>query len=206
MNTKTKRVKTTRKAPSTTPRTAADIVGGIDLLRFAGKIRGHLDAIDAGPSRKDRGIALIEHLETGNMTSSDYILMAQYVRDMDGMRKDETFAGIATFVEDIAWEDRALNRLSSAIEEKHKEYWAKEGDEWPQKGEYWADGEAPEDVEELRTSFDNRFVQLKVAILRRNDENEMADLLLNDPNAFLERVEKGMSLADERKKQHEKAE
>ncbi len=169
--------------------------GGIDLLRIADKVGLQQFAAEGFRDRKTRAFAELARLDNGDKPSA--ILMAQYIRERGGMDPDEVFAGLDSFIEEIAWEDRELNRLSAAIDAKYKEYWAMEGDEWPKEDEYWADGEAPEDMEKLRTAFDDRFRQLKTSILRHHAENEMADLLLNDPAAYADRVEKGRKIFED---------
>lgn len=168
--------------------------GGMDLLKVAAKVRGQLDIADAGPSKKERALTAIGHLEDKAPTWSDSILMVQFVMETGRGEygEDEGFAAIASFAEEIAWEDQEINRLSKAIDDKHKEAGMTEDETWP-------DGEGPEDVEALRAAWDSRFLQLRVAILRRHDENEMADLLMNDPDAFQDRVEKGQKIFEERK-------
>jgi len=108
------------------------------------------------------------------------------------MKEDEIFAGIAHFVEEIAWNDPEIIRLSKAIDAKHREAGAKEDETWPE-------GEAPEDVEKLRAAWDSRFLHLRVAILRHHGEDGMADLILNDPDAYAGQVKRGEKLIDERK-------
>lgn len=178
-------------------RTAPDQAGGIDLLRIADKVGLQQYAAEGFRDRRTRAIATLARMEddqTPDPLKKDPILLAQYIRERGGMSPEECFAGINSFVEDIAWEDRELNRLSAAIDAKYKEYWAMEGDEWPKEDEYWEDGEAPEDMEVLRIAFDDRFRQLKVSILRHHAENEMADLLENDPKAYADRVANGMKV------------
>lgn len=184
--------------------------GGIELLKTAAALDLKLYAIEGLTNFKQRAIASLHRLEEGGMTydqykPSDWILMLQFIRDGHdavsesfnqglqdrGFGPDEIFAMIDSNVEEIAWQDAGIIRLSKAIDAKHREYGAKDG-------ETWAEGEAPEDVEELRTAFDQRFLQLKLAILRHHDDNGMADLLENDPDAYDDRVESGRAVFKEK--------
>jgi len=192
MKTETKkRTKTVRKSPSKRTPLSAKSAGGTDLLKIAAKIREQLNTADAGPSKTERAMMAIDHEVPGNMTTGPYILIAQSIRDMGRAGEDQFFASVASFVDEIAWEDREIIRLSKAIDLKHKEAGLGEDETWP-------DGEGPEDVEKLRTAWDSRFRQLKIAILRQYGEDQMADLLLNDPDAFQGRVEKGQKLYEEK--------
>ena len=188
--------KLARKAPAgrrDIKRMAVD-AGGMDFLKIAAKVRGQLDIADAGPSKKERALTTAVNLAAGEPTGADSILMVQFIREQGRGKigEDECFAGIAGFAESIAWEDHEINRLSKAIDEKHKEAGLAEDETWP-------DGEGPEDVETLRAAWDSRFLQLRVAILRRHGEDGMADLLMTDPAAFQDRVEKGQKIFDKRK-------
>lgn len=187
-------------APAKRTRTAAGQAGGIDLLRIADKVGLQQYAAEGFRDRQTRAMAMLARMDDGptaDQAMKEPFLMAQFIRERGGMSPEEVFVGIDSFAEEIAWEDRELNRLSAAIDAKYKEYWAKEGDEWPKEGEYWADGEAPEDMEILRTAWDDRLRQLKVSILRHHSENEMADILANDPGAYADRVEKGRKIFED---------
>jgi len=52
------------------------------------------------------------------------------------------------------------------------------------KDEYWPQGEAPDDVETLRAAYTKRSRQIEADVLREFGENEMADALLADEDAF----------------------
>ena len=84
----------------------------------------------------------------------------------------------------MAREDKEIKRLSKAIDAKRTAAGLDEDDEWP-------DDKMPKDVEALYDEWNDRFLQLKVAILRHNEEDKLADLLLNDPDAYQARVTKG---------------
>ena len=177
--------------------------GGMDLLRIADKVGLQQYAAEGFRDRKTRAMAVLARMmetegDKADVPMDEIMLKAQYIRERGGMEPDEIFAGMDCFAEETAWEDRELNRLSAAIDAKYKEYGAK-------KDEHWADGEAPEDMEILRTAFDERFRQLKVAFFRHYSENEMADLLINDPGAYADRVAKGRPMIEDRKAKHEKA-
>ncbi len=173
----------------TAPKPPAD---GKDLLKLAAAVRGQLDIADAGPSKTERGLTALQHQLEGDITYSDAILMAQFIRERGGMGEDEVFAGIASFAEAIAREDGELNRLFQASEAKHKEAGFGEDEEWPEDNR-------PADVQALFDAYWDRFLQLRVAILRRHGEDGMADLLMNDPDAFQDRVDRGQKAFDERK-------
>jgi hypothetical protein len=196
---KTKAKQPARKKPvkrQAIKRTAPAGTGGIDLLRIADKAELQRYAAEGLTNSQARAFRALIHLEEGqktfeNFTPEDHILQAQCIRDMGRMHADAVFAGIACFVEEIAWKDQKLNTLSEAIDAMYKEYGAKDD-------EHWAVGEGPEEFEKLRTAFDSRFLQLRVAILRHHDEADMADLLLNDPEAYQARIDKGQKLLNKK--------
>ncbi len=181
-----------------------------ELIQTADQLGLRLYAIEGLTNFKRRAMETIERVRAAGMsydkmTDSDWILMLQFIRDKTGgdqafgricqrlnIGPNEAFAGINSFVHEIAWQDGTLLQLSAAIDAKHREYGAKED-------ETWAEGEAPDDVEELRAAFDRRYLQLKVAILRHHGENEMAALLEADPDAYEARVEAGKGLFNEKR-------
>lgn len=173
----------------TAPNPSAD---GKDLLKLAAAVRGQLDIADAGPSKIERASMAIQHQMEGDLTDSDAIVLAQYIRDRGIIGEDEVFAGIANFAEAAARKDPELNRLFQASEAKHKEAGFGEDEEWPEDSR-------PADVQALFDAYWDRFLQLRVAILRRHGEDEMADLLMNDPDAFQDRVDRGQKIFEERK-------
>jgi len=204
MTTKSKTIKRTAKPKTAAPaplkrtRAKADQAGGIDLLRIADKVGLQQYAAEGFRDRQTQATELLfkclEEAEGGGVSPADQplgliIKKAQIIRELGRRGPDDTFAGLDAIVEGAAGEDRELNRLSRAIDAKYKEYGAKDDEHWP-------DGEAPEDMEVLRKAFDERQVQLKVSIFRHYGENEMADLLLNDPAAYTERVKRGRAIFD----------
>ena len=202
MTTKGKSIKRAAKpkkaaapAPAKRPRTAAGQPGGIDLLRLADQVGLQQYAAEGFQDRRTLAMrALVQLLEAkdgqkGDESMGMVILKAQYIREMGRLSPDEVFAGLDSFAEEIAWEDRELNRLSAAIDAMYKEYGAKDD-------EHWAVGEGPEEFEKLRTAFDDRFRQLKASILYHYGENEMANLLLNEPDAYAVRIENGLKLTE----------
>ena len=145
---------------------------------------------------RDSAMETIERVRAAGMsydkmTDSDWILMLQFIRDKTGgdqafgricqrlnIGPNEAFAGINSFVHKIAWQDGTLLQLSAAIDAKHREYGAKED-------ETWAEGEAPDDVEELNNKWERRTREIEAEVLREFGEDEMADALLADHDAFL---------------------
>jgi hypothetical protein len=194
MKTETKKTtKTVRKSPSKRTPLSAKTAGGADLLKIAAKIREQLNTADAGPSRTERAMMAIDHEVQGNMTAGDYIIIAQYIRDQGRAGENQFFAAVTSFAEDIALEDAELNRLYNASQAKHKEAGYGDGED-----ETWPADKRPADVQKIFDAWWDRFDQLRIAILRQYGEDQMADLLLNDPDAFQDRVENGQKLFDEK--------
>lgn len=117
--------------------------------------------------------------------------LARSVRDMGTADEDEAFFYMTIALDSLAEEriqtDAELVRLSNAIDAKYKEYGAAEDD-------YWPDGEAPEDMEELRTAYDERSRQIDAAVMREHGEAGMADLYLTDEKEFFRRRVRGALL------------
>jgi len=117
--------------------------------------------------------------------------LTRSVRDMGTTDEDEAFFYMTYTMDQLAEErkeaDAELIRLSKAIDAKYKEYGAAEDD-------YWPDGEAPEDMEELRTAYDERSRQIDAAVMREHGEGGMADLYLNDEKEFFRRRVRGALL------------
>ncbi len=164
--------------------------GGMDLLRIADRVGLQQYAAEGFRDRYDIAVAILAGSD-GPPTNEDMkkhpFIMAQYVRERGGMAPDEIFAAMDSFAEEIALEDRELNRLYKASEAKHDEAGYGEDESWPE-------DQRPADVQRLFDAYWDRMAQLKISILRHHAENEMADLLLNDPAAYAERVEKGKTL------------
>lgn len=176
-------------------RKAPGQAGGIDLLRIADKAGLQRYAAEGLTNSQQRAMASLQRIIEGGMSydkflPSDWILLIQHLQNSGKLSSDEAFAGIDSNVHEIAWVDAEILRLSKAIDDLYKEYGAAEDEHWP-------DGEAPEDMEELRAAFDRRYLQLKVAILRHHGENEMAALLLNDPSAYDDQAEKGRKIFED---------
>lgn len=176
---------TTRKKP-----------GGAALLQTADALALKLYAAEGLTNDRQRKMESLQKMQEGGMTydkfqDEDWILMSQAIRERGAMSPDEVFAGIDNAVENIAWKDAELIRLSNAIDAMYKEYGAKDD-------EHWAVGEGPEEFEKLRTAFDDRFLQLRAAILRHHGEDDMAALLEHDAAAYDARVEAGKAIFKEK--------
>lgn len=201
MTTKGKSIKRAAKpkkaaapAPAKRKRAPAGQPGGMDLLRIADKVGLQQFAAEGFRDRKTRAFAAMTKIEEqkGNLADAPdgQILMIQFIREMKGMSPEEIFYGIDMTAEEAAGEDRELNRLSAAIAIKRKEYGLQDDEDW-------IDGEAPDDTAPLLDAWEIRLRQLKVAILRHYAENEMADLLENDPKAYADRSAIGWKMSEE---------
>lgn len=160
-----------------------------ELIQTADQLGLKLYATEGLTNFRQRAMTSLKRIEAAGMTydglqPEDWILLAQEVREKGGMSSDEIFAGIDNNVDEIVYDDPEIQRLSAAIDAKYKEYGAKDDECWP-------DGEAPEDMEVLRTAFDDRRFQLRIAVLRHHGEDEMAALLESDPDAYEAIVERG---------------
>jgi hypothetical protein len=194
MNKKTAK-KTTKPGRRAIKRETPGQAGGIDLLRIADKVGLQQYAAEGFRDRQTRAMAALTRMmeregDKADVPMDELILRLQFIREMAGMSSEEIFAGIDSLAEETAWEDRELDRLSAAITVKRKKYGLKDDEDW-------IDGEAPEDTAGLLTAWEDRLRQLKVAILRHHSENEMADLLANDPGAYADRVEKGRKIFED---------
>jgi hypothetical protein len=191
---KTKAKKTTKRR--TIKRNTSGQAAGIDLLRIADRTGLQRYAAEGLTNLQRRSWIALQHIEDGQgtyekMTPEDYILLSQTIRERKGMEEDEIFAGIDLQVEEIAMKDAELDRLFQVSEAKHKEAGFGEDEEWPE------DSRPPE-IQKLFDAYWDRFHQLKVAILRHHGEDDMADLLLNDPDAYAEKAERGEKLTMKR--------
>ena len=194
------KAKTIKKEPSGRQAVKKDKTARIrlELLKMADKVDLQRYIAEGLSNRMARAMTTVEHLQDGgyhNLWPEDDILIGQFIRDkgMGLMSEDQIFAYINGAVEEIAKEDAKLSSLFEASEAKHREAGFGPDDEWPEETR-------PADVQELFDAYWDRFLQLKVAILRRNGEDAMADLLLDDPDAYQARVEKGMNEPFDKKK------
>jgi hypothetical protein len=167
-----------------------------ELIQTADRLGLKLYAVEGLTNERQRKMESLQKIQEGGMTfdkfqDEDWILMSQAIRERGAMSPDEIFAGIDNAVDNIAWKDAGLIRLSNAIDAMYKAYGAKDDEHWPV-------GEGPDEFEKLRTAFDQRFFQLQVAILRHHGEDDMADLLEKDMDAYAARVEAGQALAEKR--------
>lgn len=117
--------------------------------------------------------------------------MARFVRDSQRTDEDAAFFFIAFALDNLAEErkekDAELARINAAIQTKEKEAGLAEDECWPA-------GEAPEDVEALRSEFDERCRQIDAEVMREHGEAAMADLFLNDEKEFFRRRVRGAIL------------
>lgn len=133
------------------------------------------------------------------MTDEDMVRLTQEQRADGRLGPDEFFFFAATWLtrigEDRVFKDADLARISADIGKLEKKHGLK-------KGEYWPLGEAPDDVENLRTKWDQLADQIIADVMRAHGEDALADSYLADKDAFFKRLDKcrkkimGVSIAD----------
>lgn len=177
MTTKSKTIKRTAKPKTAAPAAKKLTDESGPLLGIAARIM-RLSA-DAEPNeswrvKAKRSWAGVEDTSVGILRAG------QIMRDAD-IDVDFALFSICMGAEGIAADrektDAGLARISRAIDAANKTHGLKEG-------EYWPRGEAPDDVEELNVAFERRVREIEAAVLREYGENEMADALLADEDAF----------------------
>jgi len=193
MKAKAKQAKPKRQAVKRQAvRTAKPIGSGLELLKMANKVDLQRYAAEGGPlNRKSRIWNSFEKIIGGAGPLED-IFAIRFASDRGMITGDQAFAFIHLAAEKQARADSEFERLSRAIDMKRSAAGLAEDDDWP-------GDEIPKDVEKLYKEFADRFLQLKIAILRHHEEYEMADLLLNDPDAYQARVTKGWKSIKEKK-------
>ena len=180
-----KKVKTKKPVKRQAIKTTKPIRSGLELLKMANRVDLQRYAAEGLSSQQKRAMIAIEHLKDNDKTAwLDEIICIQFARAKGGLSEDQAISLIHVCIEDMAREDKEIKRLSKAIDAKRTAAGLDEDDEWP-------DDKMPKDVEALYDEWNDRFLQLKVAILRHNEEDKLADLLLNDPDAYQARVTKG---------------
>lgn len=183
--------KTKAKAPAKR-QAVKDVGSALELLKMANKVDLQLYAAKGGSlNRKTRALIAIEKI-IGGARPLEEINAIQAARHGGMITDDQAFAFIAIAAQNQALADKEIERLSRAIDAKRAAAGLGEDDDWP-------GDEIPEDVGSLHNEWTGRFLQLKVAILRHHEENEMADLLLHDPDAYQDRLTKGWQSVGEKK-------
>ena len=174
----------------------------LDLLKIVDRMdRRLMVAEGVGGFRQKQAMALAERLEregTYNFNAwspSDKIIFYQFIRDgiigkAEPPPREIAFAIIDDAVEDIAKDDVRLEKLYQESENKHREAGFGPDDEWPE-------DKRPKEIQALFNFYWKRLQLLKIAILRKYDEHDMADLLESDPDAYDAKVEKGNAAAAE---------
>ena len=147
------------------------------LLGIAARIMTLSAAAEPAPSWREK----VKRSMTGVEDDRVGILRAgQAMRDA-GVDLAFAYMSICMGAEDIAADrektDAGLAKISRAIDAANKTHGLKEG-------EYWPRGEAPDDVEKLNAAYERRVREIEAAVLREYGENEMADALLADEDAF----------------------
>lgn len=135
---------------------------------------------DAEPNRSWR--EKVKAALSGGDDRSDGMIRAGQAMQDAGIDVDFANMTICLGVEDIANDrekaDAELARISRAIAAANKAHGLGED-------EYWPRGEAPDDVEKLNASFERRAREINADVFRKFGENEMADALLADEEAFI---------------------
>lgn len=148
-----------------------------DLLTIAARLGKRAKETAAAATWQDKVLTI---LKTSEDRPEGILRAGQAMRDAD---IDVDFANmtICIGVEDIAADreqaDAERIRISRAIDAANKAHGL--GPD-----EYWPRGEAPDDVEALNAAHDERCRQIRAGVFREFGENEMADALLADEDAF----------------------
>lgn len=165
-----------------------------DLIRTADALGLKLYAVEGLTNFRQRAREAIKRMEENGFslmdgTLEDHILTCQYFRESGFVDPDIIFAWIDEFADNIVHEDAEIKRLLDANEAKHREAGFAEGETWP-------DEKPPADVQRLWDAYWERYRRLNIAVLRHHGEDEMADLLENDSDAYDARLEAGQALAE----------
>lgn len=203
---KTMKTKAAKKAPRSPDKKAKRkrLAGAGPLLEIAARLKGRAEANVRLP-RWDRAAATLFKKERNAKTPEEFtdterLTLGQYIRDMvaDGTERDDEMAdrfgtdGAFYFIVRQAWDivnanyDPALAKQRRAID---KIYGTKEDEDWPD-----MDDEKREDVRKLRIDFTNREDALLAAVLRKHEEDGLADMVLNDREAFYNKYDRGEAI------------
>lgn len=191
-NTRKKATKPATAAKSKTRRRAKP--DAADLIQTAARLGLKLYAVEGLTNFRQRAREAIKRMEENghsmkDNTAEDHILTCQFIRESGDVDPEIVFAWIDSLVHDIALDDAELKRLYDASEARHREAGFGEDDEWPE-------DKRPADVQALFDAYWELYYQLKVAILRHHGEDEIADLLENDSDAYDVRLETCKALAE----------
>lgn len=151
--------------------------GAADLLKIAERLKNQVGSADAGPSWRDRVMtACSAPDEYEGMMKSARILL-----DNGRLDPDSAFFMIASGAAHLSSRaeetDAELKEIERAIEDLWENY----------KGEDGADK-----LDELEARQSIRHDAIMAAVLREHGENEVADLLLENSDRFIDRMESGM--------------
>lgn len=168
----------------------------VELIQTADQLGLKLYAAEGLTNFRQRAMTSLKRIEAAGMTydsnqPEDWILLLQSFRDEGKMSPDEIFFGIDDNVGNIVLDDPEVKRLYEASEAKHREAGFGEDETWP-------DEKPPAAVQKIWDAYWERYYLLKAAILRHHGEDEMADLLEADPDAYEARVEAGKVLFEKR--------
>ncbi len=177
MTTKSKTIKRTAKPKTAAPAAKKLTDESGKLLGIAARIMTLSAAAEPAPSWREK----VKRSMTGVEDDRVGILRAgQAMRDA-GVDLAFAYMSICMGAEDIAADrektDAELARISAAIRKREKESGLKEGEFWPR-------GKGPDDVKALNVAFEKRCRQIEADVLREYGEDEMADALLADEDAF----------------------
>mgnify|MGYP000924584136 FL=1 len=149
-----------------------------DLLTIAARLGKAAEKAALAAGGRDMAKAILARQED---RPDNIVRAAQFMKAADVDVQGNNFAiawGCYLIAHDRMETDPDLARISAAAKKKEKEYGLKEG-------EYWPRGEAPDDVEELNNKWERRTREIEAEVLREFGEDEMADALLADHDAFL---------------------
>lgn len=154
------------------------------LLKIIAKLDDQVQKADAGLSWRERVLAALANPDD----EKGQIKAVQILRDAGQIDEESAFFVIAANAGSIAFKrgsnDAELTRINQAIKAAEKAHGL-------DPDEYWPLGEAPDDVEELRDAYGRREDAILAAVLQEHREDGMADLFLNDRDAWRDQREKG---------------
>jgi hypothetical protein len=163
--------------------------GAAGLLDIATRLRGQVEKVDAGPSWQDRSIAAM----STDDKESGIIKCLQIQREGGAYDRDPEvfFAMMAQATNPEAdkrmYDDAEIKRIHEASHAVNKAHGL-------EPDEYFPIEERPDDVKALDDAFERRLHEIHADVLREHGETDMADLLLNDPDAFHRRCDAGREM------------